>query len=473
MRPDPTPSPAAPSRPAEGGRRRPSWWAWPLIGLVPLFLWGAQHYLPAAEAESQGQQDLSLLAVLQFQSKVVIAMDGLPEGRAREQLHQLEGYVRSDGTAAALAAMHGFLGLEDGGREGAALILARRRQVAGVDAAFLESVGRAVNQGVDEAGRRQLRERMGWFADLFGVPGDPARSPLGEQIRSEAMVLVMVTGLVGFGAVLAIFTGAGLLLLAGIRIRQGRWSPVFQPNQEPAAAFLEAFAIFLAAMALGNVGGWLVHGMAQPVVTLAGLVLSLSWPRIRGCSGREARLALGWHRGRGFWREVGAGVVGYLAVLPMALIGLAVTLVLVAAVGAAESLGAVGESASRAGGGGGAAAPEPVTHPAVGWMLGGWEAKVLVFGLAAVLAPVVEETFFRGAFYRYLRSRWGMPAAGVLNGLIFAALHPQGWMAIPALTAMGFGFACLREWRDSLIAPMTAHAINNGLLIGGLALALS
>ena len=46
-------------------------------------------------------------------------------------------------------------------------------------------------------------------------------------------------------------------------------------------------------------------------------------------------------------------------------------------------------------------------------------------------------------------------------------------MAIPALTMMGVGFSCIREWRDSLIAPVTAHAINNGLLVGGLALALS
>lgn len=84
----------------------------------------------------------------------------------------------------------------------------------------------------------------------------------------------------------------------------------------------------------------------------------------------------------------------------------------------------------------------------------------------------MEETVFRGAFYRSLRFGNGVLIAGLVNGVIFAALHPQGWMGIPALTAMGFGFALIREWRDSLIAPMTAHAINNGLLVGGLALLL-
>jgi membrane protease YdiL (CAAX protease family) len=113
-----------------------------------------------------------------------------------------------------------------------------------------------------------------------------------------------------------------------------------------------------------------------------------------------------------------------------------------------------------------------VSHPAVGWMLGGLPVKLFVFVLGAVLAPLVEETFFRGALFRALRTRRGLVFSGLLSGLIFAALHPQGVLAIPALTAMGFGFACIREWRDSLIAPMTAHAINNGLLIGALSLAV-
>ena len=49
--------------------------------------------------------------------------------------------------------------------------------------------------------------------------------------------------------------------------------------------------------------------------------------------------------------------------------------------------------------------------------------------------------------------------------MIFAALHPQGVFAIPALAGIGIGFSLLREWRDSLIAPMVAHAINNGALV--------
>lgn len=110
--------------------------------------------------------------------------------------------------------------------------------------------------------------------------------------------------------------------------------------------------------------------------------------------------------------------------------------------------------------------PGPEIHPIVGWLYDSnfWMKSVLLL-LAAGYAPLVEETFFRGALQRYFRSRFSFLPAALLTGLIFAALHPQGFYAIPALAAIGFGLSLLREWRDSLIASMTAHAINNGILV--------
>ena len=51
------------------------------------------------------------------------------------------------------------------------------------------------------------------------------------------------------------------------------------------------------------------------------------------------------------------------------------------------------------------------------------------------------------------------------TGVIFAAVHPQGWTAIPALGAIGFVLALIREWRGGLLASMAAHALNNGTLL--------
>jgi membrane protease YdiL (CAAX protease family) len=61
--------------------------------------------------------------------------------------------------------------------------------------------------------------------------------------------------------------------------------------------------------------------------------------------------------------------------------------------------------------------------------------------------------------------RFSFWTAALVSAVIFAAIHPQGLMAIPALAAMGFGFSMLREWRGSLVAPMTAHAFHNGMLV--------
>jgi membrane protease YdiL (CAAX protease family) len=86
------------------------------------------------------------------------------------------------------------------------------------------------------------------------------------------------------------------------------------------------------------------------------------------------------------------------------------------------------------------------------------------------LAPLVEETMFRGALYRHLREAsagWGRVSSVVvstfLSSFLFAVIHPQGWLAVPVLGGLAAVFALAREWRQSLVPPMVAHAVNNGI----------
>ena len=88
--------------------------------------------------------------------------------------------------------------------------------------------------------------------------------------------------------------------------------------------------------------------------------------------------------------------------------------------------------------------------------------------LAAVAVPLIEETMFRGLLYRGLRQWMPMLVSGLLMGTAFALVHPQMFAVLPILAALGLGFGLLREWRDSLIAPMVAHGLHNGILITGL-----
>ena len=84
---------------------------------------------------------------------------------------------------------------------------------------------------------------------------------------------------------------------------------------------------------------------------------------------------------------------------------------------------------------------------------------------ACVWAPLIEETLFRGALYRYLRPSLSVLGASVLTGALFAFVHPQGLAFLPALGAVGIVLGLLREWRGSLTACMTAHALHNGFMI--------
>ncbi len=62
-----------------------------------------------------------------------------------------------------------------------------------------------------------------------------------------------------------------------------------------------------------------------------------------------------------------------------------------------------------------------------------------------------------------MRRRLPVIPAALIVGFIFAIIHPQGFAGVPVLAALGFNFCLLREWRGSIIAPMFAHAMHNGV----------
>mgnify|MGYP002019262003 CR=1 FL=1 len=102
---------------------------------------------------------------------------------------------------------------------------------------------------------------------------------------------------------------------------------------------------------------------------------------------------------------------------------------------------------------------------------GGWQVRVLIISLAAIAAPIVEETIFRGVLYRQLRtsSKAFNHAISILGSVLivsflFAAIHPQGWIAIPALMGIAIGMNLMREWRGTVIPSMVVHGVSNGLV---------
>jgi membrane protease YdiL (CAAX protease family) len=86
----------------------------------------------------------------------------------------------------------------------------------------------------------------------------------------------------------------------------------------------------------------------------------------------------------------------------------------------------------------------------------------LTFVAASVVAPIVEETFFRGVLYTTFRGRMGVWPAVMLSSVTFAVVHPLpgGFLPIFALACV---FALMRERTGSLIPSMVCHSLYNGI----------
>ena len=89
-----------------------------------------------------------------------------------------------------------------------------------------------------------------------------------------------------------------------------------------------------------------------------------------------------------------------------------------------------------------------------------------------VVAPVSEEFFFRGFFYRALRTRLRVWSAAVIDGLVFASLHFQGpdtAIILPVIAMFGVGQCLVYERTGSLFAVIAIHAAFNTFATLGIA----
>jgi membrane protease YdiL (CAAX protease family) len=95
---------------------------------------------------------------------------------------------------------------------------------------------------------------------------------------------------------------------------------------------------------------------------------------------------------------------------------------------------------------------------------------VTVAGLAVfavVIAPIVEEVFFRGFVFTAMRAKLNVPLAAVVSGTMFGAVHAFGspWQFLVPLSILGT-MLCLVYWKTGSLYPCIAlHAINNSVAL--------
>jgi len=423
-------------------------WLWPWLVIVGsiigiLLTYSYSNRQPEGKALKQHTQNQALI----LQAKVVLGLSDMNQEQAEFQLAVLDAAAMSADDARLVAALYKAVD-PVGLQSNAIAILERTRETLSSDEtdlhdAFLRGV--SSTQELSQVDVDILHE-SGWAGRLLLNASKPKNHPDRVAFQAETQKSFKVYMAMASLILMAGLAGIVFFILAMIRKSEGRLPTEFKSPCPRAHIYLQSFAIYIFAMfVMDYIVGWLPFTSQLSNVLLLSIpvICGLAWPIYRGITRQEAMNDLGLTRGDGVLNEMAAGLVGYITILPIAGMGIMLTIILQSFLPQTDA-----------------------THPVISWLAeGGKATRILVFVLAAVLAPLFEETMFRGALYRGLRLKMGWVVSGLLMGFIFAVVHPQGVIGIPVLMAMGFGFGLIREWRDSLIASMTAHAIHNGALV--------
>ena len=100
---------------------------------------------------------------------------------------------------------------------------------------------------------------------------------------------------------------------------------------------------------------------------------------------------------------------------------------------------------------------------------GGALEVALVFLAASVVAPIVEETFFRGVLYSGFRIRMRVWPSVLVTSAIFAVIHPLPGGFLPIFT-LACVLALLRERSGSLLPGIVCHCVYNTVVLAVTAL---
>lgn len=307
----------------------------------------------------------------------------------------------------------------------------------------------------------RLKQRHGYFGKLALVHND-RKSPEHAALMKGGIGLVSLMAIAGLIFFFAFLAGFVCFIIALVQILGRRVQPRMDIPDPGGSVYLELVALFVGGFFLVKLILVAVAAIAtpkggEPPAWLTTLAMGIQWilvlvpfyPLLVGVPAARWKSDLGLHAPRGVFREVAFGIFAYLAGLPLLLLGAAVSLV----------LKLISDAVSGTSG-------APPSNPILDEVMSANPVTlILFFCLATFWAPFVEETVFRGALFRHLRSWLILPVAAIGSALVFGLMHGYELIMLGPVITLGFTFAMMRHYRGSLVGPITAHALHNGTVM--------
>ena len=298
---------------------------------------------------------------------------------------------------------------------------------------------------------------LGWYeyialADLYDRAGmaTEAKAAHDQAARMAVRTMLLLFGLlaivISFG-----FFGIFILIWYVNAQKTGRLpaSDLSLPDDRSRIAgyLLETFVVYLAVVIATQVlAAMALVGAGPPspktivfttagAYTLGGLLAAIYLAyRLRKAGWSWKAIGL---TSRNPWLDIGWGVMGYSAALPLLLIASLLSQLLARFI------------------------PTP-SNPIVPLFVQSNTLleRLLLFALTTVAAPLFEELFFRGVLFHSFRAKWGVRLGLILSAVVFAAVHPLPLGFLP-IFVLGYVLATLLYRRGSLLPCMVTHAMNN------------
>lgn len=295
-----------------------------------------------------------------------------------------------------------------------------------------------------------MKGRHGWFADLANAFGRDDSHPDRWYTVAGAEKFIAFSRFAGVFDLIAPLLGLVVAIILIARISQHGVENSDDPHV-PTTIYLQAFCVFaflFVTYLMAHVFLLGVEGAISLVVSQAitwSCALAALYPLLRGVNFRELLHDLGFIAPHGVPREILIGVVGFIGGLPIDWLG--------ARIGGLIDMALLGNSGESGG--------IPLYEAP---MSGSWVLVVLGTISACLWAPIVEETMFRGCLYRWCRVRMTWIPTTIVTAAIFGAIHPYSLGGMISVAFGGLTLGLLREWRQSLYAPIVAHALYNAHL---------